>query len=92
MAEAAKLYVALLSADGNFRGFLDGIDGEKLHPNYAFLCQVASVPNWIRPMLSAVMRHGLGEPRKADLVLSGAAKTAHEYWQVITRVTAYDGL
>ena len=92
MAEAAKLYVALLSADGNFRGFLDGIDGEKLHPNYAFLCQVACVPNWIRPLLSAVMRHALGEPRKADLVLSGAAKTAHEYWQVITRVTAYDGL
>ena len=92
MAEAAKLYVALLSADGNFRGFLDGIDGENLHPNYAFLCKVACIPNWIRPLLSAIMRHTLGEPRKADLVLSSSAKTAHEYWQVITRVTAYDGL
>ena len=53
---------------------------------------MACIPNWIRPLLSAIMRHTLGEPRKADLVLSSSAKTAHEYWQVITRVTAYDGL
>lgn len=37
MAEAAAVYVSLLASDGRFKGFMDGIEGEILHPNYAFL-------------------------------------------------------
>ena len=88
MAEAALCYIALLSADGNFRGFLEGIEGEALHPCYAFLCRLATLPNWLRPPLAAMLRGVAGEARKARLVRAANGKSTHAYWQVITQAQA----
>ena len=85
MAEAAVCYVALLSADGGFRGFLEGIEGEALHPNYSFLCRVASLPSWLRPPLAWVLKHVLGQTSKSVLVRAGGGKSTHEYWQWIVQ-------
>ena len=82
-AEAAPLYVSLLASQGGFRGFLSGIEGEALHPNYAFLYNVASLPNWLRPMIAWVLANLLGQERKSKLVRVGGGKSVHEYWQVI---------
>lgn len=50
-----KLYVALVSAEGNMRGFMEGLDGEELHPLYEKLRQAANLPNWLRPFVSRLI-------------------------------------
>lgn len=87
MAEAALLYVSLLAAEGNFRGFVEGIQGEALHPSYAFLKSVAQLPNWVRPLLAAAVRRR-GEARKAELIWAGRGKSTYDYWQVTAQAQA----
>ena len=83
LADCARNYVALITADGNFRGFVDGIEGEELHPAYSFAYNVANIPKWLRGPLSFIMRNVLKQPRMAKLIIAGSQKTAHEYWEAI---------
>jgi fatty acid amide hydrolase len=83
LAGGVQTFLAIVAADGNFRGFVDGIEGEELHPTYSFLQAVACIPGWLRPIIAFVQRRLLGQPRLAKLVLAGGGKTAHEYWQTI---------
>lgn len=85
LVELIRLYLAILAADGNFRGFVDGIEGEALHPSYSFLRSVASIPNALRPLLAAIHRNLLSQPRMADIILVGKGKSAQEYWQTIAQ-------
>ena len=75
MVESALLFVGLLAADGKFRQYITALEGEALHPNYAFLAKVASLPNWARPLLARVLGG-----RKAALVRAGCEKSAREFW------------
>ena len=79
--EAVAAYVCISSADGDFRGFMEALEGEALHPCYAFLHTMSRVPAALRPALAAVLRL-LGERRKAALVMAGGRKSAYAYWQV----------
>ena len=63
----------------------DRIEGESLHPNYSFLCRVASLPRWLRPPLAWLLQHILGQTSKATLVRCGGGKSAHEYWEWIVK-------
>ena len=83
-AEAVASYVSISSADGDMRGFIEALEGEALHPCYAFLLTVARVPAALRPALAAVLRL-LGERRKAALFEAGGRKSAYDYWQVVLR-------
>ena len=82
--EAVAAYVCISSADGDFRGFIEALEGEALHPCYAFLCTMSRVPAALRPALAAALRL-VGEPRKAALVMAGGRKSAYAYWQAVLR-------
>jgi fatty acid amide hydrolase len=83
LAEAAPLYVSILAADGNFRSFINGIEGEALHPNYRFLYNVANIPAWLRPLIAFGLGTFLGQERKAKLVRAGNGKPTYDYWQAV---------
>ena len=59
--ETYILYVGLMAAEGNMNGFLRGLDGEALLPNYSKLKQASDIPNLIRPVVAQVLdkRRGL---------------------------------
>eukprot|EP00668_Euglena_longa_P016211 GGOE01020434.1.p1 GENE.GGOE01020434.1~~GGOE01020434.1.p1 ORF type:complete len:524 (-),score=66.08 GGOE01020434.1:113-1684(-) len=75
-------YLSILSSDGKLRGFTDGLEGEKLLPSYRFLLFMASLPNWVRPLLSGVLRL-LGQRRMADVVVRVGAKSTYDHWEVV---------
>ena len=64
------------------QGFIDGLEGEELLPMYSFLYRIASMPNLVRAPLAAVVR-ALGQPRMADLMISGRKKSVYDLWQVV---------
>ena len=80
MAEAAVLYIALLSSDGKFRGFLDALEGEALNPTYDYLRKVSQLPSVARRPLAVLLRGVLGDTRGAKLVVAGKQKSARDYW------------
>ena len=81
-AAAPCSYISIVGADGNFRCFIEGLEGEALHPVYSFLRTVSMIPNWARPLLGRVLV-ALGQPRKAALVQAGCGKSAYDYWLAI---------
>ena len=86
-AAAPCSYIAIVGADGNFRCFIEGLEGEALHPVYSFLYRVSMIPNWARPLLGALL-DALGQPRKAAMVRAGGGKSAYDYWMAILRKDA----
>lgn len=50
------------------KGFVEALQGEKMLQTYATLRRLASIPNWVRPVLTWVLENVLGEVRKAFLL------------------------
>ncbi|CAN0455444.1 unnamed protein product, partial [Hapterophycus canaliculatus] len=67
-AQIAKLYYGQMGAEGNMKGFVDALQGEKMLPGYASLRQIAGIPNFLRPALSWVLRNVVGDERKASIL------------------------
>ena len=83
MYKGSLSFVSLLSADGSLNGMVSGLEGEALHPSYSFLYRVASMPKLLRSLLAPLLRGVLGQPRTADMIQAGCAKSTREYWQVV---------
>jgi fatty acid amide hydrolase len=83
--EASLLYLSLMAAEGKMQGFIDGLEGEALHPMYSFLYRIACLPGWLRPPLGWVMRKVLRQPRMADLILAGRQRDVHGLWACTAR-------
>ena len=49
------LLVALNAAEGNLKGFVDALEGEPMIDDYTLLRRAANLPNWLRPMVAAVL-------------------------------------
>ena len=81
-AGAAVLFYALMGADGALASFKSGLEGEALHPNYALLDSLASIPDFLRPAIGAVLGGALGWTRAAALLTSARARSALEYWEL----------
>jgi len=77
--KVAWCYIKLMSAEGGMRGFIDGLEGEALHPVYSFIYHIASLPNAIRPLISTFLR-AVNKNRQADLLTNANKKTTYEYW------------
>ena len=76
------LFYAILAAEGNMRGFVEGLDGEALLSEYNMLRIVAGIPRWLRPAAAYVMRHS-GNYRSAWLLENGYKRTAAEFWDLV---------
>lgn len=80
---AALLYYGLLGSDGKLREFKRGLEGEQLHPLYATLNTLASLPDYgIRPLLSSLLRL-LGYTRMGDLLSIARSRRTDAYWQLV---------
>ncbi len=86
--EAVILYLAILSAEGNMRGFIDGLDGEALHPVYMSMYSMANMPGFIRPIMSAILR-AVGETRSANVLSNVAPKSAAQHWDDVAKWKKY---
>ena len=82
-AEYVKAYYGLLSADGNLKSFLSGLDGEELIKEYSELKIFANIPNFIRGPLASILR-ALGQERPATLLTIGKGKSAYEQTHITT--------
>lgn len=79
MWEAVRCYYALLSADGNMRSFIEGCEGEQLHPRYEQLLRMSRIPSWLRPILVLAIR-SIGWKRIAWILAAAGGKSTYEYW------------
>ncbi|GAB5357558.1 hypothetical protein AAMO2058_000384500 [Amorphochlora amoebiformis] len=75
-------FVKCMSAEGGMRGFIEGLEGEKLHPTYSFIYHMANLPGWVRPIVSTAMGL-LGKARVAKLVKEARARTTYDYWGAV---------
>jgi len=82
---AAILFYSLMGADGGLASFKSGLEGEALHSNYATLNTLASIPDFFRPLLGALLRGALGWTRAADLLEGARARSTMEYWDLCRR-------
>lgn len=87
MIETALTYFGIMSADGNLRNFVEGLNGETLFRDYRNLKVLASMPLLLRRTLVALSRR-LGQQRVADILNVGGAKTAYEYQELTHKVAA----
>jgi fatty acid amide hydrolase len=74
-------FVSLVSADGNWFEFSKALQGEALHESYEKLKFYTDIPNFLRPLIGAVLDL-MGEHRKATLLracLSGGMNV-RDYW------------
>jgi fatty acid amide hydrolase len=80
---AALLYYAMLAADGKLSQFKSGLEGEALHPLYATLDVLASLPDTVvRPGIAGLLRL-LGYKRMGDLLAIARARSTSEYWALV---------
>ena len=76
------LFFALMAAEGGMRSFLSVMRGEAPVSEYAHLLLLSHIPRWVRPWLAWGVRHVMGEPRVADLMLETGGKTISEYFEL----------
>ena len=53
-------FCSITAAEGNMRSFREGLEGEKLLPDYASLIAVAALPNFLRPVVKLVLPKRIG--------------------------------
>jgi len=82
--EASMLYVSLLAAEGNMRGFVDSLEGEALHPNYIAMYLIANTPPALRGLIRCAMA-AMGQPRIADLLAAGRRWSSFEFWANVAK-------
>lgn len=75
-------FYAIMAAEGDMRGFLDALDGERMAAEYKFLYVIARVPRWLRPALAGALRL-LGNQRTAAMVGIAYKRTCGEYWDLV---------
>jgi len=80
-----QLYVALVAAEGNMRGFTEGCDGEELLPEYNVLKAAANIPNFLRPIVSAFLDRRRGSLVKAS---RSGGLSVYKFWQLLADVTS----
>eukprot|EP00928_Gymnodinium_smaydae_P088641 TRINITY_DN72707_c0_g1_i1.p1 TRINITY_DN72707_c0_g1~~TRINITY_DN72707_c0_g1_i1.p1 ORF type:complete len:636 (+),score=76.29 TRINITY_DN72707_c0_g1_i1:51-1958(+) len=87
---AAKLYIGVLAADGNMKSFVDGLEGERLHPMYNTLKRISDTPNALRPIIRTLLRL-VGEHRKRHLfrMARDGGISAREFWELVAAVEAF---
>ena len=60
--------VGINGAEGNFKSFLEALEGENIIDEYTTLVSASSIPNWLRWILRKVLdkrrAHLLGSSRK----------------------------
>jgi fatty acid amide hydrolase len=85
--EAVRLFVGIIGADGT-RHFLESLENEPINPLYIPLIQAATLPRFIRPLFTRIMRL-VGERRNAHIVQSVGSKTTYEYFDLIIDLKKY---
>mmetsp|Transcript_41988 Transcript_41988/g.90173 ORF Transcript_41988/g.90173 Transcript_41988/m.90173 type:complete len:649 (-) Transcript_41988:162-2108(-) len=86
----AQLYLGVMAADGNFKAFCDGLEGERLHPMYNSLKVLADFPNFLRPPVQGLL--GLmKETRKQKLfgMSRNGGWSVRQYWEILADIEAY---
>lgn len=74
-----KLFVGITQAEGNMKGYRDGLEGEPMIPDYAPIVGVAALPNFIRPIVKLFVPKRIGH--LLGLSKNGGLK-AHEVWNL----------
>lgn len=85
--EGIRLFVAIVQADGN-QHFINGLEGEKVHPLYQALLLNTRLPAFIRPWIARLLR-AIGEDRTALIVESVRSRSAYEYFELVTELKSY---
>lgn len=72
------LVAAINAAEGNFRSFVDALEGEQIVPEYNALLLASNLPNLLRPLVLRLL-----EPRRAHLLAQtrSGGLTVMELWQ-----------
>jgi len=72
------LLIRLSAADGNFRGYVEGLEGEDMIEQYKTLYAASRIPNWLRPILRMII-----DKRRSTLLgcTRSGGLTVHDYWQ-----------
>ena len=76
------LFYSIMAAEGNMRGFMEGLDGEALLSEYSVLRVVAAVPRAGRPFLAYLLRQ-LGNYRSAWMIENAYKRNAAEFWDLV---------
>jgi fatty acid amide hydrolase len=87
VAEAIRLYLSVVSADGGF-WVRNGLSKDK--PDYRIkgLLQGGSMSSMLRPVVANLIERQ-GKPHLAFAIRSMGSKSAHQYWQLVKELTAY---
>lgn len=82
--KVALLYAILMSSEGGMQGFVEGLEGEALHPIYLFIYKTANMPLFLRPIIASFMSM-LGKDRMANLVRHCKWRDTYSYWKAVGR-------
>ncbi|MGD8398327.1 MAG: amidase family protein, partial [Anaerolineae bacterium] len=86
-AEAVRLFVGILSADGaaRMKALLEGKDP---HDSVKGLIQGGSMPNFMRPLVARLMA-AQGQEHLAFLISNMGPRSTEDYWDLVDARTAY---
>ncbi len=87
--EGMRIFTGIFSADGS-AGLKRSLDGEKPVAGLRGTLQGASVPNGLRPAVSALMSRR-GQRYLSQLVRFTGARSTEEYWKLVEARTVYRG-
>lgn len=87
---AARLYFAIMAADGNMYSMVEGLEGERLHEMYNQLKAIADLPNMLRPVIRMILGMA-GEMRKRYLFSTtrSGGVSARDFWAAVADVEAF---
>ena len=73
-----RMFIAILAAEGEYRGMVEGLEGEEMHDNYKFLYNVACLPDFVKTLLVGVLGV-IGDERMRMLVDAGRKRSVFDY-------------
>ena len=86
-AEAVRLFVGILSADGA-AGMKGLLEGKEPHDSVKGLVQGGSMPSFVRPLAARLMA-ARGQEHLAFLISNMGPRSTEEYWDLVDARTAY---
>lgn len=81
-SEFLQVMYGLLSADGEMHGYIEGLEGEPLHPDYRDIYFLSKLPSFARTCLSKVLSL-VGEQRLSIVTRVTNGKSTREYWEYV---------
>ena len=88
LSKVSQLFAKIMSADGNFDGYIRGCEGEALNPLYSTLYVLANLPPTLRTVLSNILI-ATGQERAGKMMKVTGAKSAVNHFESLGELKTF---